>query len=55
MSDMEEYCADGVVEIALAVIQNELRQGNTVTMVWNDIRVEEGVCTAQLTCPEDLT
>lgn len=55
LSDMEEYCADGVVEIALAVIQNELRQGNTVTMVWNDIRVEEGVCTAQLTCPEDLT
>lgn len=55
LSDMEEYCADGVVEIALAVIQNELRQGNTVTMVWNDIRVEEEVCTAQLTCPEDLT
>ena len=55
LSDMEEYCADGVVEIALAVIQNELRQGNTVTMVWNDIRVEKGVCTAQLTCPEDLT
>lgn len=55
LSDMEEYCADGVVEIALAVIQNELRLGNTVTMVWNDIRVEEGVCTAQLTCPEDLT
>ena len=53
--DMEEYCADGVVEIALAVIQNELRQGNTVTMVWNDRRVEKGICSAQLTCPEDLT
>lgn len=55
VSDMEEYCADGVVEIALAVIQNELRQGNVVTLVWNDRRAEKGVCAAQLTCPEDLT
>ncbi len=54
-SDMEEYCADGVVEIALAVIRNELRQGNAVTLIWNDSRVEEGVCAAQLACPEDLT
>lgn len=52
--DMEEYCADGVVETALAVISNELRQGNEVTLLWNDIRVGEDACSAHLTCPEDL-
>ncbi len=54
VSDMAEYCADGVVEIALAVVQNELRQGNEVTLLWNDVRSAEGVCAAELTCPEDL-
>ena len=54
VSDMAEYCADGVVEIALAVVQNELRQGNEVTLLWNDVRAVEGVCAAELTCPEDV-
>lgn len=54
MADMAEACADAVVEIALAVIRNELRQGNEVTLIWNDVRTVEGVCAAEITSPEVL-
>ncbi len=53
--DMNEYCADGVAEMAIAVVQNELRQGNEVTLIWTDARMEDGIAAATLTCPEDFT
>jgi len=53
--DMNEYCADGVAEMAIAVVQNELRQGNEVTLIWTDARMDDGIAAATLTCPEDFT
>ncbi|MBQ8401339.1 MAG: DUF58 domain-containing protein [Clostridia bacterium] len=53
--DMNEYCADGVAEMAIAVVENELRQGNEVTLIWTDARMDDGIAAAALTCPEDFT
>ncbi|MBQ8640752.1 MAG: DUF58 domain-containing protein [Clostridia bacterium] len=53
--DMNEYCADGVAEMSIAVVENELRQGNEVTLLWTDSRMDDGVAAAVLTCPEDFT
>ena len=54
-ADMNEYCADGVAVMAIAVVENELRQGNEVTLIWTDARMEDGIAAAMLTCPEDFT
>ncbi len=54
-ADMDEYCTDGVAEMAIAVVENELRQGNTVTLVWTDSRMDDGIACAVLTCVEDFT
>lgn len=52
--DMDEFCADGVVEMAMAATLNELRNGNTVTLIWNDSRADSGIVAVELTCPEDF-
>lgn len=52
--DMDEYCADGVVEMAIATTLNELRGGHNVTLIWNDSRAEGGIIAVELTCPEDF-
>lgn len=52
--DMDEYCADGVVEMAIAAVQHELRSGNSCTLLWFDSREESGVCSAELTSLEDF-
>ena len=52
--DMDEFCADGVVEMSIAACLNELRNGNDVTMIWADRRQEGGIAAVQLTCPEDF-
>ncbi len=52
--DMDEFCADGVVEMAMAATLNELRNGNTVTLIWNDSRSDAGIVAVELTCPEDF-
>lgn len=52
--DMDEFCADGVVETAIAATLNELRNGNRVTLIWNDSRAETGIAAVELTCPEDF-
>lgn len=52
--DIDEYCADGVVETTIAVTLNELRNGNTVTLLWFDSRTDTGVVRSQLTCAEDF-
>ncbi len=52
--DMDEFCADGVVEMAIAATLNELRNGNNVTLIWNDARSDTGIVAVELTCPEDF-
>lgn len=41
--DMNELCADGVVELAVAAVQSELRDGCECTLAWFDERAEGGV------------
>lgn len=41
--DMNEYLADGVVELTVASVLAELRQGHEVTLIWFDRRAEAGV------------
>ncbi len=41
--DMNEYLADGVVELTVASVLAELRQGHNVTLIWFDHRSESGV------------
>ncbi len=40
--DMNEYCADGVVELTLATVMRELRDGKRVCLVWFDRRSKLG-------------
>lgn len=40
--DMNEYCADGVVEMTIAIVLRELRAGNHCLLVWFDPRAELG-------------
>lgn len=53
-ADMDEYCADGVVEMTIAATLNELRNGNTVTLIWFDSRSDTGIAMCELSCPEDF-
>ena len=40
--DMAEFCADGIVEIALSAVKRELAKGNKCTLVWFDSREDKG-------------
>ncbi len=42
--DMNEYLADGVVELTIAMVLSELRQGHEVMLLWFDRRAESGIC-----------
>ena len=42
--DMNEYLADGVVELTIASVLAELRQGHEVLLLWFDRRSDTGVC-----------
>ena len=52
--DMDEFCADGVVEMSIGAVLNELRHGNEVTLIWADRRQDGGIAAVNLTCPEDF-
>ena len=52
--DINEYMADGVIEIALAAASRELRGGNSCTMIWYDGRVDSGAQVYPLQVPEDI-
>ncbi len=41
--DMNEYLADGVVELTIAMVLAELRQGHEVLLLWFDRRSDTGV------------
>ncbi len=46
--DMNEYLADGVVELTIATVLSELRQGHEVLLLWFDRRAESGICSYPL-------
>lgn len=52
--EMDEFCADGVVEMSIGAVLNELRNGNNVTLIWADKRQTGGIAAVELTCPEDF-
>lgn len=52
--DMNEYCADGVVELAIATVEEELREGRQVWLLWFDSREEAGVCAYFVRTEEDF-
>lgn len=47
--ELPEFCADGVVEIAVSSMRNELRKGNSCTVVWFDRRSDNGIFAVNLT------
>lgn len=52
--DINEYCADGVVELTVSVVLQELRSGNHCCLVWFDSRVEGDVVALDLADEHDF-
>ncbi len=52
--DMNEYCADGAIELTIAVILRELRSGRDVSLMWYDDRSEIGAFCYDLHTVEDF-
>jgi hypothetical protein len=52
--DMNEYCADGVVELAVSTVLRELRAGNRCMLMWFDARAEMGAFGFELSCEADF-
>ncbi len=52
--DMNEYLADGVVELTIALVLSELRQGHEVMLLWFDRRAESGICSYSLRSMEEF-
>lgn len=52
--DINEYAADGVIEIAIAASLREVKQGNTCKLIWYDRRIPNGTQVCHLESPEDL-
>lgn len=52
--DMNEFAADGVVELTVAAVLRELRRGNCVVLLWYDDRAKQGAFAETLESPEDF-
>jgi len=52
--DMNEYCADGVVELTVASVLRELRGGRSVILMWYDERSEIGAFVYEFRSPADF-
>ena len=52
--EIGEYCADGVVEIAVSAMTSELRRQNKCTVVWFDSRSESGMFAVSLSDMSEL-
>ena len=52
--DMNEYCADGVVELAIASVLREIRSGRAVRLLWYDNRSDIGFYNFELHTVHDL-
>lgn len=53
-ADMNEFCADGVVELTIAAVLRELRSGSVVRLMWFDERAVLGAFAYEFTEPEDF-
>ncbi len=52
--DMNEYCADGAVELAVATVLRELRDNRTVILMWFDRRSDMGAFSFELHSVSDF-
>ena len=52
--DMNEYCADGIIELTVATVLRELRHGNDVVLLWYDARTRSGISAYPLRAPSEL-
>lgn len=52
--DMNEFAADGVVELTAATVIRELEQGNRCMLLWFDRRSARGAYGQMMHAPEDL-
>ncbi len=52
--DINEFAADGVIEIAIAAALREVKQGNACKLIWYDKRIPNGTQILYLESPEDL-
>ena len=53
-ADMNEFCADGVIETTVALTLRELRRGRSVTLLWFDRRSDIGAYAFDLHSESDL-
>jgi len=52
--DMNEYCADGVIELTIAAILRELKNGNKCSLFWYDSRSKNGIYAYTLSTTDDF-
>ncbi len=52
--DMNEYCADGVVELAIGAVLRELHSDNKCSLFWFDSRNGKGICAYTLSNIDDF-
>ena len=52
--DMNEYCADGIIELTVAAALRELRNGSEVVLMWYDARTRSGISAYPLRAPSEL-
>lgn len=52
--DMNEFCADGVVELTVAAVLRELRAGSSVRLLWFDDRAVMGAFAYEFSTPADF-
>ncbi len=52
--DMNEYLADGVVELTVAAVAAELHMGHEVTLLWFDRRADSGIFAYTMKGAEDF-
>lgn len=53
-ADMNEYCADGVMELAISATEKELQNGCSVWLLWYDSRESAGACAYFLRSMDDF-
>lgn len=53
-AELDQLCADGVVEAALARVIREIRSGKDCTLLWFDSRLEGGTGIAELSSMHDI-
>ncbi len=52
--DMNDYCIDGAVEVAVSVVQKHILDGESVILAWNDSRSSSGIFAFMLSAESDF-